>query len=138
MGAFDLEALVNVLPFTVYETALDANYTLRYVNADAVRLLGYSPEQFLGENAVYSPASVVHPADLPMVDKGAELQAGGADVLVSRFRLVDASGADVPVLDIARTLRHDDGSIRGSAGAFIDLRKLPMLQGPPAILYSGS
>ena len=136
-GGFDFADYLSRLPVVAYETALDANYTLRYVSAEAVKMLGYPPELFLGDGSTYTPASVVHPADLSLVDKGAELQVSGVDFIVSRFRLIHASGAEVPVLDIARTLRHADGSVRGSAGVFIDLRKLPMLQGPPAILYSG-
>ena len=52
----DLMTLMQGLPAALISVANDANYTLRFANEQAAKLLGYTIEDFLN-NAKYTAAS---------------------------------------------------------------------------------
>jgi PAS domain-containing protein len=129
MDAFSLEQFVHGLPAVLLHVANDEHYTLKFANAEAARLLGYDVKQFL-DNREFTAASVVHPHDLDLLEKLDELQAATGRTILARYRLIDASGKEVPVLDVSRPKLDRAGKCTGFDTVIIDLRTAPGLQGP--------
>jgi PAS domain S-box-containing protein len=70
--------------------ALDEQSRLTYVSPNAVRILGYSPAQLLGQNF----DALVHSGDLPKLwECSEELQAGGEAQHQSEFRIQHKDGS---------------------------------------------
>ena len=133
MSEFSLEAFVHSLPAITLYARNDEHYTLKFINAAAASMLGYEPEEFLN-NEKYTAATAVHPDDLDLLEKGDETAARTGKILMMRYRLIDAKGREVPVLDTSRPDFDSDGNLQGFISVLIDLRNAPGLQGPSAIL----
>jgi PAS domain-containing protein len=129
MDPFPLEQFVHALPAILLHVANDEHYTLKFANAEAARLLGYDPQQFL-DNRDFTAASVVHPLDLDLLEKLDDLQAATGRTIMARYRLIDSAGNEVPVLDVSRPKMNRDGTCIGFDTVIIDLRSAPGLQGP--------
>lgn len=125
--------ILDHLPSALVYAENDEHYTLRYANAEAARLLGYDPDEFL-HNRKYRAASAVHPDDLDLLEELDERQARTKKTMIVRYRLVDANGDPVPVLDVSRPDFDATGALRGFVTLLIDLREAPELQGPSALL----
>ena len=132
MADLSIEEFLHALPAITLYAANDEHYTLKLVNAEAARLLGYSMEDFLG-NKQYTAASVVHPADLDFLEQMDDQMAREGGTVIVRYRLIDAKGQEVPVMDVSRPDMRD-GKCVGFFSVLIDLRDLPALQGPSARL----
>jgi len=129
MDDLRIEALLHSLPVIVLHVANDENYTLKFASAEAARMLGYDPAQFF-DNREYTAASVVHPEDLDLLEQLDELQAANGKTIISRYRLIDSQGSEVPVLDVSRPRLDADGKCVGFVSVLVDLRGAPALQGP--------
>jgi PAS domain-containing protein len=129
MNEFPLEHFVHSLPAILLRVANDEHYTLKFASAEAARMLGYDPREFF-ENRNYTAASVVHPLDLDLLEKLDEVQATTGRTLIARYRLIDAKGNEVPVLDVSRPQFDADGRCQAFHSVIIDLRDAPQLQGP--------
>ena len=68
MTDLSIEDFLHALPVIVLYSANDEHYTLKLVNTEAARMLGYDIEDFL-DNRQYTAASVVHPDDLDFLER---------------------------------------------------------------------
>lgn len=125
--------LIESMPAALICTDNDEHYTLRFANQRAADMLGYDIEEFL-HGKKYTAASVVHPDDLDVLEQGDELHRQGVERVVLRYRLVASDGSLVPVLDVSGRRLDGAGKVIGYTSLLIDLRELPSLQGPSAIL----
>ncbi|MBZ0138105.1 MAG: PAS domain-containing protein [Planctomycetes bacterium] len=128
MHELPLEDFLHALPVVTLYSANDEHYTLKLVNAEAARMLGYDVQGFLN-NQQYTAASVVHPDDLDFLERMDEELAKSGGKLVARYRLIDAKGREVPVMDVSRAHMRD-GKCIGFFSVLTDLRAIPALQGP--------
>lgn len=128
MSGFSVSDFIHALPVVTLYAANDEHYTLKFANAEAARLLGYPVEEFL-ENRHYTAASVVHPHDLDFLEWMDEQMAREGGTLVARYRLIDAEGREVPVIDVSRA-HMLGGSCAGFYSVLFDVRGIPSLQGP--------
>ena len=132
MPDLSIEDFLHALPVITLYSANDEHYTLKLVNAEAARMLGYDPGDFL-HNRQYTAASVVHPDDLDFLERMDEQMAREGTRLVVRYRLINAKGEEVPVMDVSRP-HMQGGKCVGFFSVLVDLRGLPALQGPTARL----
>lgn len=128
----DAWLLANV-PFVSFVCDNDALYSMRFLTAGSEGLFGYAPEDFI-DNQRYFAASTTFPEDLDVIDAHAEQAIAGGSPVVSRYRLVQASGEVVPVLLAAKAVQDDNGEPHALAGVVVDLSRFPALQGPPGLL----
>lgn len=128
----DTWLLANV-PFVSFVCDNDALYSMRFLTAGSEGLFGYAPEDFI-DNQRYFAASTAYPEDLDIIDAHAEQAAAGGSPVVSRYRLVRASGELVPVLLVAKAVQDENGDLQAIAGIVVDLNRFPALQGPPGLL----
>jgi PAS domain S-box-containing protein len=129
----DPAELIETLPVAVVCTDDDEHYTLRFANSQAAELLGYDRDEFL-HGRKYAAATVVHPDDLPVLERADHAHRRGIDRIVLRYRLIASDGSVIPVLDVGTRRLDASGRLVGFTSVLIDLRELPALQGPPAIL----
>jgi hypothetical protein len=124
--------LANV-PFVSFICDNDALYSMRFLTAGGGEAFGYKLDDFV-DNKHYFAASTTHPEDQDIVDSHAEQAVAGGAPVVSRYRLVQADGTPVPVLLVSQAVLGEGGEIFGLAGCSVDLRPIPELDGPPALL----
>ncbi|MBX3459087.1 MAG: PAS domain-containing protein [Planctomycetes bacterium] len=127
----DVRKFVDALPAITIFVSNDEHYTVKFANAEAGKMLGYTTEDFIN-NRRYSAYSVVHPDDLDVVDRQAELVATTGGARIARYRLVAVDGGFVPVLDVSRPW-IDHGSALGFITVILDLRLAPELTGPSKV-----
>lgn len=128
MTDLSIEDFLHALPVITLYAANDEHYTLKLVNAEAARMLGYEMDEFL-ENRQYTAASVVHPDDLDFLERMDEQMAEERGKLVIRYRLISAKGEKVPIMDVSRPHLVADKCV-GFFSVLVDLRSLPAFQGP--------
>jgi len=126
-----LGRFVDHLPVITLFVANDEHYTLKFTNAEAARLLGYSADDFK-DNKRYSAASVIHPDDQLVSDEQTELIMTTGQTVMSRYRVIAADGSEIPVLDISR-IYDEPGRQQGLISALVDLRLAPPLQGKACV-----
>lgn len=124
--------LANV-PFVSFVCDNDALYSMRFLSAGSEGLFGYAPEDFI-DNRRFFAASTTCPEDLDIVDAHAEQAIAGGSPVVSRYRLVQASGELLQVLLVAKAVHDENGESQALAGVVVDLSRFPALQGPPGLL----
>ncbi|MBX3475636.1 MAG: PAS domain-containing protein [Planctomycetes bacterium] len=119
------------MPVITLFVANDAHYTLKFANAEGVRLLGYSPQDFV-DNRRYTAASLIHPDDLPVSDAQTDRIMHTGQTVAARYRVIGADGTLIPVLDISR-LYDEPGQDLGLITVIVDLRLAPPLQGKSCV-----
>jgi hypothetical protein len=124
--------LANV-PFVSFICENDALYSMRFLFAGGGEAYGYKLEDFVRNNH-YFAASTTHPEDIDIVDAHAEQAVAGGAPVVSRYRLVQADGAPVPILLVSQAVFDNKGKVQALAGVSFDLRNTPELQGKPGLL----
>jgi PAS domain S-box-containing protein len=98
---------------------LAADATVRYVSSPTVPILGYTPEEFIGRNAL----ELVHPDDLPRISAiFAQLLAspGGSRTALYRYRHKDGSWR---WLEGTGTNLLDDPAVRAVAAYYRDITR---------------
>ncbi len=119
------------LPVLTLFVANDEHYTLKFANAEAVRLLGYSLDDFK-DNRRFTAASVIHPDDQAISDEQTDRIMHTGRACMSRYRVVAADGTAIQVLDISRV--YDvPGQAQGLMTVLVDLRLAPELQGKSCV-----
>jgi hypothetical protein len=124
--------LANV-PFVSFICENDPLYSMRFLYAGGGEAYGYKLEDFV-HNKHYFAASTTHPDDVDIVDAHAEQAAAGGAPVVSRYRMVQASGEPVPILLISQAVFDAERGVQALAGVSFDLRNAPGLQGKPGLL----
>lgn len=116
--AYDrLSYLVTESPAVVFTHEWGREPTLSYVSPNMEKILGWTPEQFLGDFSFWKEC--VHPDDLPGILEALEqLEKEGRVALEYRFK--DGSGAFRWVHDEQRIVRRSDGR-REVIGAWWDV-----------------
>lgn len=111
--------LINDIDAVVWEfDPRSSRFT--YVSGGAELLLGYPARRWLDEPAFWQGV-VVHPADLPRVQKflGRVAEHGGRERV--RFRARRSTGGSVWLRTIAHGVYDDDGAVRLLRGAMFDI-----------------
>lgn len=122
---------LDQLPVLTLFVANDEHYTLKFANAEAVRLLGYHLDDFK-DNRRFTAASVIHPEDQTVSDEQTDIIMHTGRTCMSRYRVVAADGTVIPVLDISRV--YDvPGQPLGLMTVLVDLRLAPQLQGKSCV-----
>jgi PAS domain S-box-containing protein len=125
--------VIRQLPGITYLCSNDELYTMRFVCEGFGSTIGYDLQDFI-DNKHYFAASVIHPDDVDLVDELAEIAAARRGKVMARYRIVNAKGEPIPFLFTVRAIRDKQGEARWFCGFTVDIRDIPELQGPSAIL----
>lgn len=89
----------------------DAGVNVIYVSPSVQRILGYLPQELLGESAV----SFIHPEDVePVMETAAAARKTGRSAVILQYRWRHAEGHYVWVESAARLLYNPDGTPKGA------------------------
>jgi PAS domain S-box-containing protein len=105
-----LRELVESVPAVIYEAEPGVDGVWRYVSPHIHTLMGYSPEEWMADPAVY--LECLHPDDreavLEVEDRELETARAGDVTTVTEYRMVHRDGHVVWVRDEARVAGKDD------------------------------
>jgi PAS domain S-box-containing protein len=145
-GFTALRAIVDAIPAVIYEAEPGAEGAWRYVSPHVQTLVGYSPEEWIADPAVY--LQCLHPDDREAVLEAEkrELEAakGGDVTTVTEYRMCHQDGRVVWVRDEAHLAGEDGDAVwhgmlvditaeRALTDAFDDYRSL--VESLPGCLY---
>jgi len=125
-----IEAIINNLPGMAYQSlCVFPEYPLTFVSAGCKELIGYSPEELVGEGKINQFMAMVHPEDLPSIEKrSAETLALGL-VYEHTYRLLLRDGTVKWVWERSRTLEwNPDGTPHLLEGYVFDITERHELQ----------
>ena len=104
---------------------------IEYVSPSSVRILGWRPDQLLGQRAL----AAINPLDVPHVQEiFASLKRGDAEEARGTFRTRCRNGSEIWVESTLRVSRKTDGAIEGFIVVTRDVTQQKALQGRLEIL----
>jgi PAS domain S-box-containing protein len=127
------EWLLANVPFISFVCDNDPAHAMRFLFTGGGQAYDGKLEDLLRDKH-YFAASTTHPEDVDIVDAHTKQAVAGGATVVSRYRLVQADGTSVPVLLISQAILDAEGNVQALAGVSFDLRRVPELLGPPALL----
>jgi len=83
--------LVDTIPGTVYQCAVDEHWTMQFISDEVEHLTGYPASDFI-DNRVRSFASVIHPDDTALVAEIIDAAMRSEESYTVEYRIVSASG----------------------------------------------
>ena len=112
--------LVERLPIITYVAALDQNRSPLFVNTQVERILGFTPEQWMEDAALWHGR--IHPDDRPMVERALhELMTGSGGRMHCEYRMAAADGGERWFTDDAVMVRGADGAPPHLEGFLLDV-----------------
>jgi PAS domain S-box-containing protein len=128
--------LLHDLDVLVWELDVGSS-TLTFASEAASRLLAYDPEELLGRSDV--GARVVHPDDLPVVERSLGQAAAGDEPREVECRVMTAGGSERWVSMRMHRVRTPQGLlIRGSASDVTDGKRASLVEARLAAIVDGS
>jgi len=105
-----LQALITNVPGAIYRCANDADWTMKLISDEIVRISGYPASDFIN-NRVRSYTSVIHPDDREQVDQGVQQGVRQGQVFALEYRIIRADGTQAWVLERGQQIRDSNGRI---------------------------
>lgn len=112
--------LVSNLPGAVFRCAFDQSLTMAYLSQPIEEIVGYPAEGFLG-NRVRSFAGLVHPDDLPSVNRLIANAILRREPFALECRLLHAEGAHRWIAAKGQGVFDESGALRWLDGVFFDV-----------------
>jgi PAS domain S-box-containing protein len=105
-----LQALITNVPGAIYRCANDADWTMKLISDEIVRISGYPVSDFINSK-VRSYTSVIHPDDREQVDRGVQHGVQQGQVFSLEYRIIRADGTLAWVLERGQQIRDSNGRI---------------------------
>jgi PAS domain S-box-containing protein len=105
-----LQALITNVPGAIYRCANDADWTMKLISDEIVRISGYPVSDFINSK-VRSYTSVIHPDDREQVDRDVQEAVQQGQVFSLEYRIVRADGTLAWVLERGQQIRDSNGRI---------------------------
>jgi len=105
-----LQALITNVPGAIYRCANDADWTMKLISDEIVRISGYPVSDFINSE-VRSYTSVIHPDDREQVDRNVQQAVQQGQVFSLEYRIVRADGTLAWVLERGQQIRDSNGRI---------------------------
>jgi PAS domain S-box-containing protein len=115
--------LLGNIPGVFYRCANDAAYTMEFISAPIQELSGYAASDFIG-NKVRTYASVIHPDDLDLVNKGVEDALNQRRAYVIEYRVVHRDGSIRWAREYGQGIFGENGDLLHLDGAVFDVTEL--------------
>ncbi len=118
---FSYQGIVEGLPSVIYARALDRPGAAGFISPQVFDLLGYSPEDFVGNRDLF--VERLHPEDRETVltEQGRFEPGEGTTTLTFKYRMVHKDGQVVWILNHLRTVRDSDDRPRFVSGVLMDV-----------------
>jgi PAS domain S-box-containing protein len=117
--------LVEHVPLVTYRDALD-DVTALYVSPQIESLIGYSPDEWIGDNSVWRRA--LHPDDRDAALAENQRTGRTGDPFVMNYRMIARDGRVVWVHDESRLVYDDAGEPRFWQGIMVDVTERTLAQ----------
>jgi PAS domain S-box-containing protein len=105
-----LQALITNVPGAIYRCANDADWTMKLISDEIVRISGYPVSDFINSK-VRSYTSVIHPDDREQVDRGVQQGVRLGQVFSLEYRIMRADGTLAWVLERGQQIRDSNGRL---------------------------
>lgn len=105
-----LHALITNVPGAIYRCANDADWTMKLISDEIVRISGYPVSDFINSK-VRSYTSVIHPDDREQVDRDVQQAVQQGQVFSLEYRIVRADGTLAWVLERGQQIRDGNGRV---------------------------
>ncbi len=115
--------LIDSLPGFAYICANDERWTMQFVSAATQAVLGYAPEDIIG-NRVVAYGDLIHPDDRRRVWSSAQTNMAAHRPCEIQYRVISASGAVRWVWERGQGVYDDDGKLLGIEGYIDDITAL--------------
>ena len=112
-------SLVEQTPAITFRSAADSLRAVAYVSPQIRRMLGFEPEQWVGNHDLI--ADRIHPEDRDHVGNSAAAALASGNPLSSEFRLENAAGEYVWISTSAELVRDDTGAPLFWQGVMTDI-----------------
>ncbi len=119
--------LVEQLPAITYLAELDETSTALYVSPQIQTLLGYAPEEFIGNPTAWIDR--VHPEDRPQVLEGLRRILQSQEPLSDEYRMIARDGREVWFQDRAVVVRDRQGRPLFLQGILLDITQRKKAEG---------
>ena len=115
--------LIGNIPGVFYRCANDAAYTMEFISSPIQDLCGYPASDFVG-NKVRTYASVIHPDDMDLVNKGVEEGLNQRRAYVIEYRVVHRDGSIRWAREYGQGIFSEGGELLHLDGAVFDVTEL--------------
>jgi PAS domain S-box-containing protein len=105
-----LQALIDNVPGAIYRCANDADWTMRLISDEIMRISGYAASDFI-DSEVRTFASVIHPDDREQVHRGVQQAIQQGQTYSLEYRIVRADDTLAWVLERGHQVRDGNGRI---------------------------
>src|SRR2546422_3643479 len=119
-------SLVEHVPAIIYRCDVDPPYRTRYVSPQAKAMLGFSPEEWLGDPALFM--KIIHPDDVGSLVELSEEAVRNKGFVTSEYRLLDKSGEIRWFRDEAILVRDPSGRPIAWHGVLVEVTGMKKLQ----------
>lgn len=105
-----LQALIANVPGAIYRCANDADWTMKLISDEIVRISGYPVSDFINSK-VRTYTSIIHPDDREQVDRNVQEEVRRGRIFSLEYRIVRADGTLAWVLERGQQVRDSNGRI---------------------------
>jgi PAS domain S-box-containing protein len=105
-----LQALIANVPGAIYRCANDADWTMKLISDEIVRISGYPVSDFINSK-VRTYTSVIHADDREQVDRDVQQAVQQGQVFSLEYRILRADGTLAWVLERGQQIRDSNGRI---------------------------
>ncbi|HXV99136.1 MAG TPA: GAF domain-containing protein, partial [Anaerolineae bacterium] len=113
-------SLASNIPGAIYRCALDADRTMEFMSAATEALIGYPTSDFIGKR-VRSYASIIHPEDRVMVEKGVLEGIEAKQPYTVEYRIIKAGGQVRWVHERGQAIYDEAGQVLWLDGVLFDI-----------------
>jgi|SRR5579872_261054 len=121
--AEQFRSVVANVPGIVYRSECREPWRMFFVSEYVESLLGYSPHDFLGDDAKRTFGDLLHPEDRDRINGLLEEVLGAHTAYSIEYRLVKADGSVAWMEEHGRVIRDDDGSPVFLDGVILDVSR---------------
>jgi PAS domain S-box-containing protein len=122
-----LSRLMDNLPGMAYRRLYDAHWTMEVVSEGAMYILGYSPEELIGNHQV-SFVDLIHPEDKQWIKHEWQLKLERHEQVTLEYRIYDKQGNLRWVLEKGQGVYADNGKIIAVEGFISDITEQKNIQ----------
>lgn len=115
-----LQSLVDRLPAMLYRARNNISWSMEYVSEGCELITGYSAENMLNQPQV-SLGAMIHAADASYVWEQVQIALENHTTFNIQYRLTQADGQEIMVLDKGRGLYSESGMVLGVEGIIFQI-----------------
>tara|TARA_R110000787_G_scaffold1729_3_gene7311 strand:- start:1443 stop:2222 length:780 start_codon:yes stop_codon:yes gene_type:complete len=115
-----LQSLVDRLPAMLYRARNNISWSMEYVSEGCENVTGYSAQTMLNQPQV-SLGAMIHAADAGYVWEQVQIALENQNTFTIQYRLTQANGNEIVVLDKGRGLYSESGMVLGVEGIIFQI-----------------